>query len=711
MKRIAMVLALSAMAFTWANAQELLPYQDRSLTPEQRADDLISRLTIEEKTSLLMNSSQPVPRLGIKGYNWWNEALHGVARNGSATTFPQPIGMAASFDYDLLYEVFTAVSDEGRVKNRQAVANGDPHIYQGLTYWTPNINIFRDPRWGRGMETYGEDPYLTGRLGIAVVKGLQGPDSLGIRKAHACAKHYAVHSGPESERHSFDAQVSERDLRETYLPAFRDLVVKAGVEEVMTAYNRFRGEPCGASPYLIDTLLRGEWGYKGIITSDCGAIDDFWVPGRHEWVPDRATAAAFAVRSGVDTECGGTYRSIPEAVSRGLLDEKFVDRNLRRLLIDRYRLGEMDGISLWDDLSDDIVEGPDHKALALKMAYETMVLLQNRGGILPLKAGDNIALIGPNADDEEMMWGNYNPIPKEIITLKEALEERVPSLLYLHGCGRVGTSDTLDVPSGLKSLEGKDIVIFAGGLSGALEGEELRLSIPGFSGGDRTSLELPEIQRTLLNALKEAGKKIILVNFSGSAVGLVPETSSCEAILQAWYPGQMGGKAIADVLYGEVSPSGKLPVTFYKNVDQLPDFRDYSMKDRTYRYFTGEPLYPFGYGLSYTSFKTGRPKIRGGKVIVKVRNTGKMDADEVIQLYIRRPSDAEGPLKTLRGFARVTVPAGKSVKVSIPIDEETFTWWDPSIEKMVPLKGRFEVLVGTSSARKDLRGRKYNFKG
>ncbi len=711
MRRYAAILAVLAITATAVSAQEILPYQDKALSPEQRADDLVSRMTIEEKTSLLMNSSQPVPRLGIKGYNWWNEALHGVARNGSATTFPMPIAMAASFDDDLLYEVFTAVSDEGRVKNRQAVANGDPRIYQGLTYWTPNINIFRDPRWGRGMETYGEDPYLMGRMGVAVVRGLQGPDSLDVQKAHACAKHFAVHSGPESERHSFDAQVSERDLRETYLPAFKDLVTKAGVKEIMTAYNRFRGKPCSASPYLIDTLLRGEWGFKGIITSDCGAVDDFWRPGRHEWVPDQATAAAFAVRSGVDTECGGTYRAIPEAVSRGLLDEQFVDRNLRRLLIERYRLGEMDGVSLWNDLPDEMVEGEEHKALAYKMACETMVLLQNRGGILPLKGDESIALVGPNAGDVRMMWGNYNAIPKETITLKDALAERNPSLVHLYGCGRVGTPDTLDVASVLKALEGKDIVIFAGGISPSLEGEELRLSIPGFSGGDRTSLELPEIQRNLIKALHDAGKKVILVNFSGSAMGLVPEASTCEAVLQAWYPGQMGGKAIVDALYGVYSPSGKLPLTFYKSVDQLPDFHDYSMKDRTYRYFTGEPLYPFGYGLGYTRFKIGRPKVRKGFVEVKVTNKGGMDADEVVQLYLRRPDDKEGPLKTLRGFVRVSVPAGKSVKVRIPVDSETFTWWDPSIERMVPLEGRYVIMVGNSSADADLRSRCYRFRG
>ncbi|MBQ9887743.1 MAG: glycoside hydrolase family 3 C-terminal domain-containing protein, partial [Bacteroidales bacterium] len=426
MKKTAILLfALALIAGKAQAKEELLPYQDKSLPAETRAADLVSRLTIEEKTSLMMHPSAAVPRLGIKAYNWWSEALHGVARNGSATVFPQPIGMAASFDEDLVLQVFTAVSDEARVKHRLARQQGDVKIYQGLTFWTPNINIFRDPRWGRGMETYGEDPFLTAKLGSAVVHGLQGSDDSPVRKLHACAKHYAVHSGPESIRHSFDAQVSERDLRETYLPAFKELVVKAGVEEVMTAYNRFRGEPCGASSYLIDTILRGEWGYKGIITSDCWAVSDFYVQGRHGFSPDAASAAAAAVHAGVDTECGETYRHIPEAVERGLLDVTDIDRNLIRLIADRYRLGEMDGIDPWENLPENIVEGAEHKALSRKMAEESIVLLQNNG-ILPLKEGQKVALVGPNADDKNMQWGNYNPIPNSTVTLKDALQERVP---------------------------------------------------------------------------------------------------------------------------------------------------------------------------------------------------------------------------------------------------------------------------------------------
>lgn len=718
-------------------------------TYEERADYLISQLTIDEKASLMMNSSAAVPRLGIKKYDWWNEALHGVARNGSATVFPQAIGMAASFDDDLLYEVFTAVSDEARVKNRLAVASGDIKRYQGLTFWTPNINIFRDPRWGRGMETYGEDPYLMGELGMAVVRGLQGDDDSPIRKAHACAKHYAVHSGPESNRHSFDVSVSERDLWETYLPAFKDLVTKAGVEEVMTAYNRVDGVPAGASDRLINEILRGEWEYEGIITSDCWALADFYVPGRHDYSPDAASAAATAVKAGMDTECGEAFAYLPEAVERGLITEEEIDVNLKRLLMDRFELGEMDGISLWDHLPDDIVEGEEHKALALEMAHETIVLLQNKDNALPLDAGQKIAIVGPNADDEDMMWGNYNPIPKETITLLEALQERIPDIKYIRGCGIIGNEHcpkpnpnspfakfvdmapeeidalaaryaidkntlkqyvereqkirrnfepALDIADVLFQLKDIDIVIFAGGISPDFEGEEMPVHVPGFSGGDRTDIELPQVQRDLMAALHNDGKKVILVNFSGSAIGLVPESESCDAILQAWYPGQMGGTAIADVLFGDVNPSGKLPLTFYKSVDQLPHFENYDMEGHTYRYFRGEPMFPFGHGLSYTTFEYGKAKIRKGKIVIPVTNTGDREGTEVVQLYIRRPDDSQGPNKTLRGFQRVTIAPGKTSKVEIPLTDETFSWWNESAQRVTPLAGEYEILYGGTSA-------------
>ncbi|MEE3375241.1 MAG: glycoside hydrolase family 3 C-terminal domain-containing protein [Candidatus Cryptobacteroides sp.] len=661
-------------------------------TPEKRAQKLIVQLTIEEKASLMMHDSQPVEALGVPAYNWWNEALHGVARNGKATVFPMPVAMAASFDEPLVNKVFTAVSDEARVKNRQALESGRVGWYQGVTFWTPNINIFRDPRWGRGMETYGEDPYLTGTLGMAVVRGLQGPSTAEVLKAHACAKHFAVHSGPEWNRHSYNAEVSERDLRETYLPAFKDLVTKADVQEVMIAYNRFRGEPCGASNYLVNTILRGEWGYKGIVLSDCWAIADFYEEGRHGFSPDGPHAAAAAVHNGTDLNCGDTYRFIPEAVRQGLLDEKDVDRSLERLLAARIRLGELDGnVEPWASLPDEIVEGEEHRALSLKMAQESIVLLQNKDDVLPLDPKARIALVGPNANDREMLWGNYNPVPEHSVTLLDALKERVENLVYYKGCELVGDDISAE------RLDEYDVVVFAGGISPKLEGEEMDVPLPGFKGGDRESIELPEVQRHLLQALHYAGKKVVLVNFSGSAMGLEPETQSCDAILQAWYPGQEGGTAIANVLFGDVAPSGKLPVTFYKNVKQLPDFEDYAMKGRTYRFFEGEPLFPFGFGLSYTTFAYGKAQVKGDQLVLEVSNIGPVDADEVVQLYVRRPADTEGPRKTLRAYKRVHVPSGQSVEVSLPLTEETFLWWDEARQRMVPQKGEWELLYGGNS--------------
>lgn len=664
-------------------------------TPEKRAKELVSKLTIEQKASLMMHASSPVDELGIPAYNWWNEALHGVARNGKATVFPTPVGMAASFDEPLVYEVFTAVSDEARVKNRQALREGEAGWYQGLTFWTPNINIFRDPRWGRGLETYGEDPYLTGRLGTAVVCGLQGPADARVLKAHACAKHFAVHSGPEWNRHSFNAEVSERDLRETYLPAFKDLVTKAGVQEVMIAYNRFRGEPCGASDYLVNTILRGEWGYKGIVLSDCWALADFHVRGRHEFTPDAVHTVAAAIRNGVDLECGDTYVYIPEAVAAGLLKEEDVDRSLVRLLAARIRLGELDGdISDWDRLPDSIVEGEENRALSLKMAEETLVLLQNRGGILPLAPDAKIALLGPNGDDREMMWGNYNPIPEHTVTLADALRERFPCIKVIKGCDHFRNPQPMRTI--LKALDGIDTVIFAGGISPLFEGEEMSEDESG-RGADRRDIELPAVQREMIAALRAAGKKVILVNFSGSAIGLEPETRNCEAILQAWYPGEEGGTAIANVLYGKVSPSGKLPVTFYRNAGQLPDFENYDMKGRTYRFFEDEPLFPFGYGLSYASFEYGEPSVSGRRLTVSVTNTGSVAADETVQFYVRKTDDTEGPLKTLRGFRRINLAPGESKEVSFDLTDETFLWWNEKAGDMTPAAGEWELMVGGAS--------------
>ncbi|MCR4765026.1 MAG: glycoside hydrolase family 3 C-terminal domain-containing protein [Bacteroidaceae bacterium] len=851
MKRHIITMAACAICMAFASAQ--LPYQNPALSPEERAEDLLLRLSLEEKVTLMQNNSYGVERLGIKPYEWWNEALHGVGRNGLATVFPQTIGMAASWNSELLEKVFTAVSDEARVKHRQAVEKGKSERYQGLTFWTPNINIFRDPRWGRGQETYGEDPYLTGVLGLAVVRGLQGPTDSKYDKAHACAKHFAVHSGPEWNRHTYNADLTDpRDLYETYLPAFKDLVTKGNVKEVMCAYNRYEGNPCCGSNRLLVQILRNEWDYQGIVVSDCGAIDDFYAPRRHETSMDAAEASATAVLSGTDLECGVSYRQLVLAVQRGQIKESDIDVSVKRLLKARFELGEMDERTPWDDIPDATLNSKAHQQLALDMAHQTMVLLQNKNNILPLKKNLKVAVIGANANDSVMQWGNYNGTPASTATLLKALQQRLPKskLIYVPACdltsdrvfsslfnqcynksgkgfevlywdnkdfqgdpiikGRettpwakytqgntafaagvplhdfsctykstfhannnkdvefrigalgtitliingkqvlkqVGNINDLTPVYVLKAEAGKDydielryqyqtyagklsfdiglnevfnpqdilakvakadVVIYAGGISPRLEGEEMPVSIEGFKGGDRTDIELPAIQRNLLKVLKEGGKKIIYVNFSGSAIAMVPETESCDAIIQAWYPGQAGGTAIADVIYGDYNPSGKLPVTFYRNLAQIPDFEDYSMKGRTYRYMQESPLFQFGYGLSYTTFKFGEPRIEGSNVVVSVTNTGKMNGDEVVQLYVKNNNDNSGPLKTLRGFKRVTIPAGQTVNVSIPLTEETFNWWDKKIHTVHPMKGSYTLLIGNSSDDKDLQTITYNF--
>ena len=444
----------------------------------------------------------------------------------------------------------------------------------------------------------------------------------------------------------------------------------------------------------MNTILRGEWGFKGLVVSDCWAIKDIW--DTHKYLPDVAHATAAAVHNGVDLNCGESYSHIPEAVAQGLLSEADVDRSLERLLAARIRLGELDGnIDPWNNLPDDIVEGPEHLALARKMAEESIVLLQNRD-VLPLDAGARIALIGPNADDAEMMWGNYNPIPEHTVTLAQALKERIPGLVTFPACGVVEPIDPVNAI--LENLKDVDLVIFAGGISPRFEGEEMPVEVPGFKGGDRTSIELPAVQREILQALQGAGKKVVLVNFSGSAMGLVPETESCDAILQAWYPGEEGGNALASILMGDVAPSGKLPLTFYRSVDDLPDYEDYSMKGRTYRFFEGTPLFPFGHGLSYTEFEYGEASMKGSRLIVPVTNKGSVDADEVVQLYVRNVDDPDGPFKSLRGFKRVNIRAGETVNVSFDLTDEVFLGWSEEKQDMVPVKGVWRLYYGGSSA-------------
>ena len=699
---ITKTLAMLMAVFFSANAFAQLPFQDKTLSPEQRAADIVGRLTLEEKAALLRYDSPAVERLGIPAYNWWNEALHGVARNGNATVYPMPVAMASTFDPQLIEEVFTSVSDEARVKYRLArtVENPENYWYKGLTFWTPNINIFRDPRWGRGMETYGEDPYLTGQLGMAVVRGLQGERENGSMKAQACAKHFAVHSGPESTRHSFDVRVSERDLRETYLPAFKDLVVKAKVDEVMFAYNRFEGYPCGASERLLKDILKDEWGFGGLIVSDCWAVSDFFKG--HGWSDNPVEAIAAAINAGMDLECGSLTPLAVKAVKEGLLDESTIDERLTKLFTVRFALGEMDFESPWDNIPEEVLCSESHSEQALDIARKSLVLLSN-DGTLPLKEDARIGLTGPNAADSVMMWGNYNGFPLRTVTLLDALKARIPELKYVKGCSHAAELDSTatDIDAVVKEFEDCDIVIFASGISPSLEGEEMPVTIPGFSGGDRTSIELPAIQKQLIAALAQAGKKVVLVNFSGSAIALTDEAGSCCAILQAWYPGQEGGTAIADVLFGDFNPCGKLPVTFYADDSQLPDFDDYAMTGRTYRYFTGTPLYPFGHGLGYSEFKYRRPKVRntgsGKELVLRLKNKGRMDGDEIVQVYLSRPDDTEGPVKALKAFKRVPVKAGKTVKVVIPLDKETFEWWNPESGRMEYRAGEYILHVGGSS--------------
>ena len=692
-----------------ASCSKVLPYQDTSLSPAERAEDLVGRLTLEEKVSLMQHESPAVPRLGIKKYVWWNEALHGVGRAGLATVFPQSIGMAASFNDELLYDVFTAVSDEARAKHNEFKKQGELQIYQGLTFWTPNINIFRDPRWGRGQETYGEDPYLTSKMGVSVVRGLQGPEDAAYDKLHACAKHYAVHSGPEWNRHSFNAEdVDPRDLWETYLPAFKSLVQKADVKEVMCAYNRYEDEPCCGSDRLLQQILRDEWGYDGLVVSDCWAINDFYNKGSHETEPDATHASAKAVITGTDLECGSSFENLVSAVKEGLIDEATIDRSLERLMKARFELGEMDENTPWDELPYSIVDSKEHHALALKMAQETMVLLQNKGNVLPLSKDLTIAVIGPNANDSVMQWGNYNGFPSHTVTLLEGIQRYLPEgkIIIEKGCDYTSVSDFKpDFAATLKNVKKADVILFAGGISPKLEGEEMPVKLPGFRGGDRETIELPEIQTQMMRELKKAGKPLVYVNFSGSAIALEREAQLCDAILQAWYPGQAGGEAIASVLFGDYNPAGRLPVTFYKNTAQLPDFEEYSMKGRTYRYMTEEPLFPFGHGLSYSTFSYGEARLSASKMqkgttlslIVPVSNTSQLDGEEVVQLYLRYPEDKEGPVKALRAFKRVAIGKGVTQEVKFDLCEEDFEWFDPSTNTLRSRSGEYEILYGGTS--------------
>ena len=746
MKKL-IALGLLSMTTSLMTAQ---PYKDPTLSAEQRAKDLLSRLTLEEKARLMEHTSPAIQRLDIPAFNWWNEALHGIGRNGTATVYPITMGLAATWDDALVEQAFTAASDEARAKNNLARQQGRIRQYQCLSFWTPNINIFRDPRWGRGQETYGEDPYLTTKMGLAVVRGLQGAQGNEnieygrngqYRKLLACAKHFAVHSGPEWNRHSFNLELlPERDLWETYLPAFKALVQEGDVQEVMCAYHRFDGEPCCGNSRLLTDILRKDWGFKGLVTSDCWAVDDFWKTNNHGTSDSKESAVATAVIAGTDVECGGIFRNLPTAVSQGKITEEKINESLLRLLKARFELGDFDSEELvpWKKIGPEVIANAAHHQIALKAARESIVLLQNKNNILPLKKDSKVAVIGPNANDSVMMWGNYNGFPRHTVTILEGIRQKGNVVGHIKACELVqnssrtlhGTNGEPEVDYGhdealrirtddatntsdrevLDCVRDADVVIFVGGISPRLEGEEMRITLPGFRGGDRTSIELPDIQRNMLKMLHDAGKRIIFVNCSGSAVALVPETNTCEAIVQAWYGGEAGGEALADVLYGDYNPSGRLPITFYRSTDQLPDYESYIMKGRTYRYMNDEPLWYFGYGLSYTNISYSAQKYDNSAITLRLTNNGTRTADELVQVYINKPDDKEGPHRTLRAYQRVTVPAGKSVTATIPLPRTCFEWWDATTNTMRGVPGKYNVMVGSSSNPADLKTISVNIK-
>lgn len=726
MKRLTtLFIALSAAVMTFAQTPAC-PYQDASLSPEERAKDLLGRLTVEQKIMLMDYDSPAIEEFGIRRYNWWNEALHGSARNGLATVFPQSIGMAASWDETLLQQVFDVASTEQRIKFNIAREGDGVRRYHGLTVWTPNINIFRDPRWGRGQETYGEDPYLTTVMGRAVVNGLQGDPDADYDKLHACLKHFAIHSGPEYERHVFNVEeVSWRDLNETYLYAFERLVKTTDVKEIMCAYNAYEGKPCCGSDKLLIKILREQWGFDGLVVTDCWAVNDFFNEGCHNIFPgDPASATANSVRSGADLECGDSFFTLMDAYKDGKVTDADLDRAVFRILKARFELGEMDPQEMvsWSSIPREKLACDEHHELALKMARETMTLLQNRNNVLPLRKDARYAVVGPNAADSLVMWGNYNGIPRKTTTVLEGVIAKVgeENVVYAKGCeiaakstdeGRYSetqgnyhdealsrNSDSSEAGTAdLTMFEDVDAIIFVGGLSPKLEGEEMRVNFKGFKGGDRTSIELPETQRAYIKELQKTGKPIIFVHLSGSAVALAPETEVCDAILQGWYAGQAGGEAVADVLFGDYNPAGRLPVTFYASDADLPDFGDYDMPGHTYRYFKGKPLFAFGHGLSYTDFKYKRARLSRGTLKIKVRNTGKVDGDEVVQVYVRKADDVDGPLLSLRGFKRVHVKAGKKAVVKIPMSAENIDLFNPETGKMEAASGKYIIYYGGTS--------------
>jgi beta-glucosidase len=693
-------------------------WRDADVPLQERIDDLVSRMSLAEKVAQLQNDAPAIARLGLPAYNYWNEALHGVANNGIATVFPAPVGMASTWNPDLLRREGTVIGIEGRAKFNDYASknNGDSKWWTGLTYWTPNINILRDPRWGRGQETYGEDPYLTGTLAVEFIKGIQGDDP-DYMLAMACAKHFAVHSGPERDRHRFNAEPTERELYEIYLPQFERAVRDGGVAGVMSAYNALNGIPCSASSFLLDALLREQWGFQGYVVSDCGGINDIWNQRAHHYVGTPEEAAAAAVRAGCNLCCGGEYGALVNAVQLGMVTEEDIDRSLHSTLWTRFRLGLFDPPERVPYSKYTIADNdtPEHGLVALEVARQSLVLLKN-DGILPLDRSTykRIAVIGPNGASKSMLEGNYHGSASKPVSILAGIRELAgPDIEVTVALGSPVTTrpgqaawsaqdNTTDRPipelkaEALALAEHADLIIYVGGLTPAQEGE----------GFDRASIELPDVQDELVKALHATGTPMVMVNCSGSAMALPWEEEHLPAILQAWYPGQQGGRAVAEVLFGEVNPSGHLPMTFYRATADLPAFTDYAMDNRTYRYFQGKPLYAFGHGLSYTTFaytdgSLASPAVPADgtvQITLTVENTGVMDGADVVQVYSRHVnSRAPQPKLALCGFARVALQRGESKPVTVEIPASRLRYWDTETKQYVVEPGDYEFLVAAAS--------------
>jgi len=692
------------------------PYFNSKLPLETRVQDLLKRMTLEEKALQMDNRTPAIERLRIPAYDWWNEALHGVARAGLATSFPQPIGLAATFNTESIFTMGTMVSDEARAKHHQFIREGNRKEYTGLTFYSPNVNIFRDPRWGRGHETFGEDPYLTGKLGVAFVKSMQGDDSRYF-KTITTAKHFAVHSGPEPDRHVFDAKPTRKDLWETYLPAFKMLTQEGKVYSFMCAYNRLYGKPCCSDAFLLNDILRNKWGFKGFVATDCGAVYDFYM--FHKTAKDSIEAVAQAIKAGADNQCYGYANAVVPAIKQGLLKESELDTAVARLLRAKFKLGvfDPDNENPYANIPYNVVNNEAHQQQALQMARESIVLLKNTNHILPLsKTIKNLAVIGPNANDAEILLGNYNGEPKHIVTPLEGIQKAFTTTNVMYAKG----GNVIDTPNynpqkefdEALAIAGKaEVIIFVGGISPRLEGEDLKVKVPGFLGGDKTDLNLPEVQTKLLKELKKLGKPIILVLLNGSALAINWEQENLDAIIETWYGGEKGGSALADVLTGAYNPAGRLPVTFYTSITDIPAFDDYSMAGKTYRYVTKPVLYPFGFGLSYTSFAYSNLKLSATqltkkaplKINLTVKNTGNYNGDEVVQLYIKH-SGTGMPLKELKGFKRIYLKKGEQQNISFLLKATDIQHYDAKIDELAAISGKVQLMIGPSSAEAKLVG-------